>query len=77
MKHDRLMAAMPMCAVLIGAAPAVGQTASAEAAAWSAPRMPDGRPDLQGVWANNAATPLELPEALARPCELSDEESPR
>ena len=36
--------------------------------------MPDGRPDLQGVWANNAATPLERPEALADRGELSEEE---
>jgi hypothetical protein len=26
------------------------------------PRMPDGHPDLQGVWANNGMTPLERPK---------------
>jgi hypothetical protein len=26
---------------------------SATSSAWSMPRMPDGHPDLQGVWANN------------------------
>ena len=38
------------------------------------PRTPDGKPDLQGVWANNSATPLERPEALADKESLSDEE---
>lgn len=35
------------------------------------PRTPDGRPNLQGTWANNAATPLERPEQLADKAELS------
>jgi hypothetical protein len=29
--------------------------------AWSAPRTPDGQPDLQGTWISNSATPLERP----------------
>ena len=29
------------------------------------PRLPDGRPDLQGVWDFRTLTPLERPEALA------------
>jgi len=37
-------------------------------------RTQDGRPDLQGVWANNSATPLQRPEALGDKSELSDEE---
>jgi hypothetical protein len=32
---------------------------------WTAPRTAAGRPDLQGVWSNNIATPLERPEELA------------
>ena len=74
MKHHVSIVAMTMCAVLTGAAPAVGQTGSADSAGWTVPRTPDGRPDLQGVWANNAATPLERPETLADRGELSDEE---
>lgn len=34
---------------------AIGQTRSA------VPRMPDGRPDLQGIWTNATITPLERP----------------
>ena len=52
------------------ATPAHGQTAEA----WEPPRMPDGRPDLQGVWLNNVATPLERMPALADRSHLSDEE---
>ena len=74
MKHQLSIVAMAMCAVLMGGVPAAGQSASADAAEWTMPRLPDGRPDLQGVWANNAATPLERPEALADRGELSDEE---
>ncbi len=44
------------------------------AAGWTAPRTPDGRPDLQGVWANNTATPLERPEQLGDRATFSDEE---
>ena len=74
MKHQVWIVAMAICVSLVGAAPAAGQAGSAAAAEWELPRMPDGRPDLQGVWANNAATPLERPEALADRGELSAEE---
>src|SRR5512134_4194848 len=38
------------------------------------PRTVDGQPDLQGVWANNNATPLERPTALAGRALLTDAE---
>lgn len=41
---------------------------------WQVPRTPGGDPDLQGVWANNAATPLERPDALKGREKLSAEE---
>ena len=41
---------------------------------WKAPRAAGGHPDLQGVWANNNATPLERPKELAGRATLTDEE---
>ena len=41
---------------------------------WTAPRTPDGHPDLQGIWASDSATPLQRPEELAGRELLSDEE---
>ena len=65
-------------AVVAGAA-ALPASSLAQAAAepWSVPRTADGRPDLQGVWANNTATPLERPEALGDKAVLTDEELAR
>jgi len=41
---------------------------------YAAPRTVDGQPDLQGVWANNAGTPLERPKVVADKATLTDEE---
>jgi hypothetical protein len=43
-------------------------------ATWTLPRTPDGHPDLQGVWANNNATPLERPAAWTGKDRLTPEE---
>jgi hypothetical protein len=32
---------------------------------WTAPRTPDGQPDLQGLWTNATITPFERPKELA------------
>ena len=45
-----------------------------QASAWIPPRTPDGQPDLQGVWLNNDATPLERPRELAGRSQLTDAE---
>jgi hypothetical protein len=49
-----------LIAVLVAAMPAV----AAAQGAYSAPRTPDGQPDLQGVWTNDTLTPLERPANL-------------
>jgi len=41
---------------------------------WTTPRTWDGHPDLQGVWVNNKATPLERPKELAGRTTLTDDE---
>ena len=53
MRRYRLLASV---CVLAAAAPS--------ATNWTAPRTPDGQPDLQGVWLSNGATPLERPKGL-------------
>ena len=74
MHHLRIAALLLLLALAAGLAPpARGQTAGA----WEPPRMPDGRPDLQGVWLNNVATPLERLPALADRARLTDAEVAR
>ena len=41
---------------------------------WAAPRTIDGHPDLQGVWANNNAIPLQRPPDWAGKESLTDAE---
>jgi hypothetical protein len=51
-----------------------GQQPATKAEKYVPPRTVDGQPDLQGVWANNNATPLERPAALAGRALLTDAE---
>jgi len=67
---------VPFCAALLVLALGgmTAQPVSGQAAGWTAPRTPDGHPDLQGVWANNNVTPLERPEVLGDRATLTPEE---
>ena len=61
-------------ATVAAQAPATTQQAAAAEGTYKAPRTPDGQPDLQGVWANNDATPLERPKELEGRARLTDDE---
>jgi hypothetical protein len=68
--HASKAALAVLIAVLIGVAsltpaPAAGQALSAAAKNWTAPRTPDGQPDLQGIWSNATITPFERSKELA------------
>ena len=62
--------------VLIGVAFATTALVSGQSAksSWSVPRTSDGRPDLQGVWANNGMTPLERPKQFGLRTTMTDAE---
>jgi hypothetical protein len=55
------------------AAKVSGKTSSAKA--WTAPRTPDGQPDLQGIWSNPTITPFERPAEFAGKAVLTEQEA--
>ena len=70
MRYAALAALAGMVAIgFLAAAPAAAQepvqSATDAGAEWTMPRLPDGRPDLQGYWTTQTFTPLERPEHLA------------
>ena len=55
--------------MIAAAPPVIGQSK------WAAPRTPDGRPDLQGIWNFSTITPLERPAEFAGKPFLTDAEA--
>ena len=77
--HLRLRTIVTLLAVaLLASAPAFAQSQSQSApeadASWEMPRLPDGRPDLQGYWTTQTFTPMERPEYLGDQAFYSEEE---
>ena len=63
------------CIALLGA-PAIAQAPpSGFDASYSPPRLPSGKPDLQGLWSNALVTPLERPADLADKEFLTEDEA--
>jgi hypothetical protein len=60
--------------VLLFALPASSQPQTPTVDAAVVPRMPDGRPDLQGVWTGSTLTSLERPEEYAGRAFLTEED---
>ncbi len=77
--NDRFLAALltVITVVLLVPVPAIGQAPSSEArsATWEQQRTPWGDPDLQGIWNNVTATPLQRPDELKDKALLTDEEA--
>jgi len=67
------------CLVLAGAltALAIAPVSAQDAAKkpWTAPRTPDGHPDLQGIWTNATITPIERPDFFKDKPTLTEKEA--
>src|ERR1700741_3425534 len=61
--------------VLLGPVSATLLAAHAFAGDYHAPRLPDGTPDLQGVWTNATATPMERSPELGERRAFTEQEA--
>ena len=69
--NRRFLAWLLIPAAVVACAASIAAQAPAQ---WTPPLGPDGHPDLQGVWLNNSATPVERPKALEGRQSLTDDE---
>jgi hypothetical protein len=65
--NHRHLAVASVLTVLVALLCATGVPADAQTRAYSAPRTPDGQPDLQGFWTNTTYTPLQRPKDVTKP----------
>ena len=61
--------------MLLATGPLGAQTPGRTAERWTAPRTPDGRPALQGIWTTQTFTPLQRPDRFAGQEFLTEEEA--
>jgi hypothetical protein len=61
--------------LIVAALPAPASVQSPAAGTWKAPRTPDGRPDLQGIWTTQTYTPLQRPDRYAGQEFLTEQEA--
>src|SRR4029079_3818938 len=59
--------------MIVLSASLAGQSAKS-GTGWAVPRLADGHPDMQGVWANNSMTPLERPLSFGLRATMTDAE---
>ncbi len=74
---SRWAVALALATVAAASVTVVGQTPAASrggSKTWTAPRTPDGHPDLQGVWDYRTITPMERPAELANKPTLTEQE---
>ena len=75
MDREGIVVTMALAASLVALPALAGQAPEGQTPdGWSVPRTADGHPDLQGIWANDSATPFQRPEALGDRGTLTDEE---
>ena len=71
---DRLLARVGVVAMVVATvwlttlvnAQSTAQAPRPAARGWTAPRTPDGQPDLQGFWTNTTYVPLERPKNVTK-----------
>ena len=71
--HAALLTAFALACLVPGAA--FGQSETELRSSWTAPRTPDGVPDLQGVFTFRTITPMQRPAQLEGKVTLSAEEA--
>ena len=70
----RCCAAVVLAMAFVWFAPGAVAGQTAVSGNWTPARTAEGHPDLQGIWANNSATPMQRPEQFGEKARLTDEE---